>query len=454
MERRPASIPHCPPCSAGTRVVIPLRLLSVEGTLLGLELYSTEEEPMKSMRVTRTLPLLGLAAALLAIPPSHAGEKRYGPGVTDTEIKLGNTMPYSGPASAIGLIGHTIAAYWRKVNDNGGINGRRISFISVDDSYSPPKTVEQIRKLVEQEQVAFIAAPLGTPTNVAVQKYLNARKVPQLFLISAASRWNDPKNYPWSMSLTWGPNYHSEGSLHAQYLQRTHPASKVAVLYQNDDSGKDLLRGLEDGFASEARRAIVARASFEVTDPTVDSQIVALHASGADALVIYSVTPKACAQAIRKAYDLGWRPVRLLFSGCVHREAVLTPAGLDRSTGLLAMIAMKQITEQSMSDPAVKVYLEFMAKYFPDGKPAEGYCIYGYTLAQALEEVLRRAGDDLTRESIMRHAANLRSLALPMFLPGITVNTSPTDYATIQESFINRFDGKDWVPFGDMLSGP
>jgi ABC-type branched-subunit amino acid transport system substrate-binding protein len=324
----------------------------------------------------------------------------------------------------------------------------------VDDGYSPPKTVEQIRKLVEQEQVAFIAAPLGTPTNIAVQKYLNSRKVPQLFLISAASRWNDPKNYPWSMSLTWGPNYHSEGSLHAQYLQRERPGSKVAVLFQNDDSGKDLLRGLEDGFGAEAPRAIVARASFEVTDPTVDSQIVTLHASGADALVIYSVTPKACAQAIRKAFDLGWRPVRLLFSGCIHRDAVLTPAGLDRSTGLLAMIAMKQVTEQTTSEPAVAAYLAFMRKYFPDANPAEGYCIYGYSVAQALEEVLRRAGDDLTRENIMREAANLRSLTLPMFLPGITVNTSPTDYATIQESFIARFDGTNWVPFGEMLSGP
>jgi branched-chain amino acid transport system substrate-binding protein len=382
-----------------------------------------------------------------------SAEKNYGPGVTDTEIKIGNTMAYSGPASALGTIGRTMVAYWKMVNDHGGINGRRINFISLDDGYSPPKTVEQVRRLVEEEQVAFLGGPLGTPTNSAVQKYLNAKKVPQLFLISAASKWDDPKHYPWSMSFAWGPNYRDEGRIHAKYLLQSHPGAKVAVLYQNDDGGKDLLRGLRDGFGEQAGSIIAAEASFEVTDPTIDSQIVALRSSGADALVIYSLTPKACAQAIRKSFDLGWNAVRMLFSGCVNPEAILKPAGLERSTGLTALIAIRAVTSENQTDPANAEYVAFMRKYYPEGRIEEGYNVYAYTLSQALAEVLRRAGDNLTRENIMRQAADLKDLQLPMFWPGIKINTSPSDYATVDQAYMSRFDGTHRSHFGELLHG-
>jgi ABC-type branched-subunit amino acid transport system substrate-binding protein len=406
------------------------------------------------INLRKQLRSMGLLA-LVMTASSALAEKQYGPGVTDTEIKIGNTMPYSGPVSAAGSIGRTIAAYWNKVNDYGGINGRRINFISLDDGYSPPKTVEQVRRLIEQEQVAFLGGPLGSPTNAAIQKYMNAKKVPQLFLISKASKWNDPEHYPWSMSLTWGPSFRGEGRIHAQYLLHTHPGAKVAVLYQNDDAGKELLQGLREGFGDKAGSLIVSEASFEVSDPSVDSQIVTLQGSGADALVIYSVTPKACAQAIRRAFDLGWRPVRLLSSSCPQIETILKPAGLDRSTGLIALLALKQVTaETQQDDPAVAQYVAFMRKYYPEGKLDEFYNIYGYTLAQALEEVLRRAGDDLTRENIMRQAASLKGLQLPMLLSGITVNTSPSDYATIKDGFLSRFDGTRWVMFGERLQAP
>ena len=398
------------------------------------------------------------SCVVVALALAGCGEQevgKYGPGVSDTEIKLGNTMPYSGPASAIGSIGRTISAYFDKVNASGGINGRMVRFISLDDGYNPPKTVEQIRKLVEQEQVAAIVAPLGTPTNVAVRDYLNQRQVPHLFLISAASFWNDPEGYPWSLSMTWGPNYHSEAFLQARYVMETDPDARMAVIYQNDDGGKDLLKGLKDGLGDKVDQMLVAEASYEVTDPTVDSQVISLQASGADTLFIYGITPKACSQTIRKAYNLGWKPKRFLFSGCIHPKSVLEPAGLTASTGLLSLRALKTITDQTQDDPVVAAYLEFMKQYYPDGAVEDGYNIYGYMIAHAIEKVLVEAGDDLTRENIMKQAASLVDVELPMLMSGIRVNTSPTDFATIQEAYLMQFDGAtgEWSMVSELLRG-
>lgn len=400
--------------------------------------------------------VLGLFCAILVGVINGCAQDEtgnYGPGVSDTEIKLGNTMPYSGPASPIGSIGRTIAAFFEKVNAGGGINGRQIRFISLDDGYSPPKTVEQMRKLVEQEEVAAIVAPLGTPTNVAVRDYLNQKQVPQLFLISAASFWNDPQQFPWSMSMTWGPNYRSEGFIEAKYVLDTNPDARIAVIYQNDDGGKDLLGGLKAGLGEKAETMLVAEASYEVTDPTIDSQVISLQASGADTLFIYAITPKACSQTIRKAYNLGWKPTRFLFSGCVHPKAVLEPAGLAASTGLFSLRALKTVSEQTRDDPVVQDYLAFMADYYPDGAPEDGYNIYGYMIAHAIAEVISRSGNNLTRENIMKQAASLTNVELPMLMPGISVNTSQTDYATLQDAYMMKFDGKTWQLIGDLLHG-
>ena len=398
------------------------------------------------------IPLLG---ALLAVTAgcSKDESKLYGPGVSDTEIKLGNTMPYSGPASAIGSVGKTIIAYFRKVNEAGGINGRQIRIISLDDSYSPPKTVEQIRKLVEQEEVAAIVAPLGTPTNIAVQQYLNDKQVPQLFLISAASRWNNPEKFPWSMSMTWGPNYHSEGYIEARYVIENNPDARVAVLYQNDDGGKDLMSGLKAGLGDKVDQVLVAQASYEVTDPTVTSQIISLHGSGADTLFIYGITPKACSQAIRKVHNLGWHPTRFLFSGCAHIDAVLKPAELEASKDLLSLVALKTVSEETRTDPVVIRYLAFMTEYYPEGVPEDLYNIYGYMIAHGIEEVISRAGDNLTRENIMKQAASLKDFELPMLESGVLVNTSPTDFATIQDAYMQKFDGTNWQVMGALLHG-
>jgi ABC-type branched-subunit amino acid transport system substrate-binding protein len=413
---------------------------------------SQPDKQEEKMQRTIFLPLLFLFSTLV-IGCSQEESSRYGPGVSDTEIKLGNTMPYSGPASPIGSIGKTIAAYFDKVNAAGGINGRQVRFISLDDGYSPPKTVEQMRKLVEQEEVAAIVAPLGTPTNIAVRDYLNEKQVPQLFLISAASFWNDPENYPWSMSMTWGPNYHSEGFIEARYVLETNPDARIAVIYQNDDGGKDLLSGLKDGLGDKVNTMLVAEASYEVTDPTIDSQVISLQASGADTFFIYAITPKACSQTIRKAYNLGWHATRFLFSGCVHPKAVLEPAGLAASKGLKSLRALKTVSRETINDPDVRNYLAFMEEYYPEGEPVDGYNIYGYMMAHGIAEVISRAGDDLTRENIMKQAASLRDVGLPMMMPGIVINTSATDYATFQDAYLMEFDGKRWKLISDLLHG-
>ena len=395
----------------------------------------------------KLLVALGMMACVLA--STAVAEKKYDPGATDTEIKVGHTNPYSGPASAYGTIGRAEAAYFKMINEQGGINGRKINFISLDDGYSPPRTVEQVRKLVEEEQVLLLFQSLGTPSNTAIHKYMNARKVPQLFVSTGATKWGDPQNYPWTMG--WQPNYQTEAHLYAKYLLQNKPAAKIAVLYQNDDYGKDYLKGLRDGLGRQADSLIVNAVSYEVTDPTVDSQIVTLHGSGADALFIFA-TPKFAAQAIRKTYDVGWKPMMFLNNVSSSVASVLQPAGLEKSVGLVTALYMKDPTDpQWANDPAMKEWQVMMKKYYPDGNLSDNLNVFGYLAAQTLVQVLKQCGDELTRENVMRQAANLRDLALPMLLPGIKINTSPTDFYPVDQIQLARFDGKRWVLFGEVL---
>jgi branched-chain amino acid transport system substrate-binding protein len=400
------------------------------------------------MRALLVAHLIGAIAAVLAAPA--VAQKKYDPGADDKEIKIGNTNPYSGPASAYGQIGKAIAAYWKMVNDQGGINGRKIDFISYDDSYSPPKTVEMARKLVEQDKVLFLFQTLGTPSNTAIHKYMNTMKVPQLYVATGASKWNDPKNFHWTMG--WQPNYHTEGMIYAKHIMATKPNAKVGILYQNDDYGKDYLKGMEDGFGAQASKYIVAKASYEVSDPTVDSQIVQLQASGADTFFNIT-TPKFAAQAIRKAYDIGWKPVQYLNNVSVSVGSVLTPAGLDKSVGLITAYYLKDDGDPRWAkDAGMQKWREFMAKYMPDANRSDSFNIYGYTVAQTLHEVLKRCGDDLTRENVMRQAASIKDMHLDGLLPGITIGTSASDYAPIEAVYLQRFNGKQWETFGNVMN--
>jgi branched-chain amino acid transport system substrate-binding protein len=353
--------------------------------------------------------------------------------------------------AAVGVRHHrrTEAAYFERLNATGGINGRRINFISLDDGYAPPRTVEQTRRLVEQDEVLALFGSLGTPTNAAIQKYVNAKKVPHLFLSTGASRWGDPQNYPWTMG--WAPNYLLEAHIYARYVLQNHPKARVAVLYQNDDFGKDFLRGFQEGLGEHAASMIVATATYEPTDPTVDSQITTLKASGAD--TFYDIAaPKAAAQAIRKAYDIGWRPLHLLQSNAASIASTLKPAGLDHATGVISSAYYKDPTDpQWANDPAVAAYRAFMAKHYPAGNPDDVYNVWGYSQAQTIEQVLKQCGDDLSRENVMRQAASLKDVQLPMLLPGVRLNTSPTDYYPLKQVQLMRFDGKQWVRFGDVL---
>jgi ABC-type branched-subunit amino acid transport system substrate-binding protein len=389
--------------------------------------------------------LLGLA---LVTSPALA-EKKYGPGASDTEIKIGQTMPYSGPASAYGTIGKAEAAYFQLINDEGGINGRKLKLISLDDGYSPPKAVEQVRRLVEQDEVLLLFQNLGTPSNSAIHKYVNAKKVPHLFLATGATKWGDPKDYPWTIGFN--PSYQIEARIYAKYVLQNRPNAKIGILYQNDDYGKDYLKGFKDGLGDKASKLIVSEVSYEVTDPTVDSQIVTLKGSGADTFVNIT-TPKFAAQAIRKAYDIDWKPLQLLNNVSASVGSVLTPAGLDKSVGLITTAYIKDPTDpQWKNDAGMKNWYTFMKKYYPDGNVADGSNAYGYTAAQLLVQVLKQCGDDLTRENVMKQAASLKDVALPLFLPGIKVNTSPTDYFTFQQLRLAKFDGKEWVLFGDLI---
>ncbi len=396
---------------------------------------------------SRLLLILGLVASVAAL--DALAQKKYGPGVTDTEIKIGNTNPYSGAASAYGTIARSEAAYFKMINDQGGINGRTINFLSLDDAYSPPKTVEQVRRLVEQEEVLLLFQSLGTPSNTAIHKYMNARKVPQLFVATGATKWGDPQNFPWTMG--WQPNYQTEALLYAKYLLQNKPDARIAVLYQNDDYGKDYLKGFHDGLGKQAERMIAREVSYEVTDPTVDSQIVTLQASGADTLFIIA-TPKFAAQAIRKTYDVSWKPLTFVNNVSTSVAAVLEPAGLEKSVGLITALYFKDPTDpQWANDPVMKQWHSWMKQYYPDGNVNDAFNVYGYAVAQTLVQVLKLCGDELTRENVMRQAANLKNFEVPVLLPGVRINTSSSDFYPIEQVQLARFDGKRWVLFGDVL---
>jgi branched-chain amino acid transport system substrate-binding protein len=391
--------------------------------------------------------IVGLTAVLAA--GSASAQKKYDLGATDREIKIGNFVPYSGPASSYAVLGKTIAAYFNKINDDGGINGRRINFISYDDAYSPPKAVEQARKLVESDEVLFLFYTLGTPSNSAIQKYANAKKVPQLFVASGATKWNDPKHFPWTMG--WAPSYQGEGHIFAQYLLEHHPNGKIGILYQNDDYGKDYVKGLTD--ALRGRMPIIAAYPYETSDPTVDSQIVALKASGAD--VFYDVTtPKFASQAIKKVSEIGWKPVHLLNSISRSIGGVIKPVGFDNAQGILTAGYSKDATDPAWADdPDFKRWSDFMDKYYPDGDRSNSSTVVGYSVTETLVQVLKQCGDDLTRENIMKQAANLKDLRVGMLLPGITINTGPNDFAPLKQMQMMRFSGERWQLFGPILTG-
>ena len=389
-----------------------------------------------------------LAIAAVAANPA-AAQKKYDPGANDSEIKVGNIMPYSGPASAYGEIGKTQAAYFRKVNAEGGVNGRKINFISYDDGYSPPKTVEQARKLVESDEVLLIFQSLGTAHNTAIQRYMNAKKVPQLFVATGATKWNDPQHFPWTMG--WQPSYQSEARIYAEYLLKNHAQGKIGVLYQNDDYGKDYLKGLKDGLNGKVR--IVAEVPYEATDPTVDSQVINLKASGAD-IVFNVATPKFAAQAIKKIAELRWNPVHLLNNVSNSVGSVLKPAGFDNAKGVLSTAYLKDPTDPTWKDDlAYKKWSAFMDKYYPDGDKTSTFTVYGYLVAQTLVAVLKQSGDNLTRENVMKQAASLKNLELDMLLPDSRINTGPNDFAPIKQMQMERFNGERWELFGPLMSG-
>ena len=370
-------------------------------------------------------------------------------GVTATEIKIGNTNPYSGPASAYGTIGKVIGAYFKKVNDEGGVNGRKINYITLDDQYSPPKTVEMVRRLVEQDQVAALFQTLGTPPNSAIHKYVNQQKVPHLFVATGATKWNDPQNFPWTMG--YQPNYQTEGRTYAAYVLKNVPDAKVGILYQNDDYGKDYLKGFEDGLGDAAKKLIVMKQSYEVTDPTIDSQIVNLKNSGAN--VFFNITiPKFAVQAIKKSTDIGWKPLHFLNNVSSSLGTVLKPAGVEASRGLITALYMKEITDpQWKNDKGFLEWVAFMKKYYPEGAIDQQENAFGYNVAILMTQVLKQCGNDLSRENIMRQAANVKNFELPLLLPGIKVNTSPTDHAPIEQEQLAKFDGEKWALFGEVL---
>ena len=393
---------------------------------------------------------LALGGPIFAARPARAA-KNYGPGVTDTEIKIGNTGPYSGPASSYSSVPKSEVAYWKMVNDEGGINGRKINFISYDDAYTPPKTVEMVRKLVEQDNVLLVASPLGTPTNSAIWHYMNQKKVPQLFVATGATKWDDPKGHPWTIG--WQPNYQSEGRIYAAYILKEKPAAKIAVLYQDDDFGKDYLKGLTDGLGDKAGSMIKVSATYETTDPTVDSQIVSMNSAGCDVFVNTAI-PKFAAQAIKKAAELQWKPLHIISSIGNSVGATLKPAGLENSKGLISDFYLKDPSDPKWADDAgFKWWVSFMDKYLPGADKSDAGYVAGPSLAAMTAQVLKQCGDELTRENVMKQAASLHDFAVPMLLPGIKANTSPTDFAPTKQVQMGRFDGERWQLFGPLLAG-
>jgi branched-chain amino acid transport system substrate-binding protein len=398
-----------------------------------------------------SLVSMSAAAALIVLATQGAlAQKKYDTGATDTEIKIGNVEAYSGPASAYGVIGKTEDAYFKMINDAGGVNGRKINFISYDDGYSPPKTVEQVRKLIESDEVFLIFNALGTPTQTAVQKYQNTKKVPQLFVATGASKWNDPKDFPWTMGFQ--PSYRVEARIFAKYILKAKPGAKVAVFYQNDDFGKDYVNGLKDVFGDKASSIIVAEESYETTEPSIDSHIVKLKGTGADTLVNIS-TPKFAAQTIKKMAELEWKPMHLMTDVSISIGAVMKPAGLEASEGVLSAGYLKDASDpQWANDEGMKKFMVFVDKYMPGANVADTNLVYGYAAAQTMVQVLKQAGDDLTRENVMKQAASLKDFAPDTALPGIKINTSATDFAPIEQLKMMQFKGGKWELFGDIIS--
>ena len=401
------------------------------------------------MSLSKRFTALLVALALASVAGTGMAAAQTVVGVTATEIKIGNTNPYSGPASAYGTIGKAIGAYFKKVNDEGGVNGRKINYITYDDQYSPPKTVEMVRKLVEQDQVAALFQTLGTPPNSAIHKYMNEKKVPHLFVATGATKWNDPKNFPWTMG--YQPNYQTEGRIYAAYVLKNVSDPKVGILYQNDDYGKDYLKGFEDGLGDAAKKLIVLKQSYEVTDPTIDSQIVNLKNSGAN--VFFNITiPKFAVQAIKKSHDIGWKPLHFLNNVSSSLGTVLKPAGLDASKDLITALYMKEVTDpQWKNDKGFQDWVVWMKKYYPEGAMDDQANGFAYNVAMLMTQVLKQCGNDLSRENIMRQAANVKNFELPLLLPGIKINTSPTDFAPVEQEQLAKFDGERWGLFGEMI---
>jgi len=394
---------------------------------------------------------LALSALLLcfASAPSLA-QKKYDTGVTDTEIKVGNIMPYSGPASAYGIIGKTMSAYFRMINDNGGVNGRKINFISYDDAYSPPKTVEQARKLVESDEVFLIFASLGTAPNAAIQKYMNNMKVPQLFVATGASRWGDPEHFPWTIG--WQPNYRAEGRVYATYILQHYPDAKLGVLYQNDDFGKDYVLGLKDVLRDKYNKMVVSEISYEIAMPTVDSQVVAIKSANPD-IFINIGTPKFAAQAIKKVAELGWHPVHIMTNVSASVGAVLKPAGLENAKGILSAGYQMDVTDPQWDTyPGMKRFRAFMEKYYPEADKSESGPLTAFNTSTALVEVLKRCGDNLTRENVMKIVANM-DFEIDTYIPGIHIKTTATDFYPIEQVQMMRFSGAKWELFGPIIDG-
>ena len=389
--------------------------------------------------------------AIAATSTSALAQKKYDTGASDAEIKIGNIMPYSGPASAYGVIGKTEEAYFKMINDKGGINGRKVNFVTYDDAYSPPKAVEQVRKLVESDEVLAVFNPLGTPSNTAIQKYLNSKKVPQLFVATGATKWNDPKNFPWTIG--WQPSYQSEAQIYAKWLLKEKPDAKIAILYQNDDFGKDYLKGTKDGLGAKAASMIIMEESYEVSEPTVDSHIVKIKTANPDVLVIYA-TPKFGAQTIKKTAELGWKPLQIITNVSASVGSVMQPAGFENAQGVLSAAYAKDAADpQWNSDPGMKKWVEFIDKYVPGADKTDGGYVYGYGAAQTLAKVLEMCGDDLTRANVMKQAASLKDFTPDTLLPGVKLNTSDTDFAPIAQLQMQRFKGQKWELFGEIISG-
>ncbi|TYO66697.1 ABC transporter substrate-binding protein [Bradyrhizobium hipponense] len=394
--------------------------------------------------------VVSVAVALCTAMSSAAlAQKKYDSGASETEIKIGNIMPYSGPASAYAAIGRTEEAYFNMINAEGGINGRKIKFISYDDGYSPPKTVEQARKLVESDEVLLIFGSLGTSTNGAIRKYMNEKKVPQLFVASGASKWNDPKQYPWTMG--WQPSYASEARIYAKYIMKEKPDAKIGVLYQNDDFGKDYLKGLKDGLGAKASMIVLAD-SYETSEPAVDEHIVKLKAAGADVLVSIT-TPKFAAQAIKKAAEINWHPMHIISNVSASVGGVIEPAGLEISQGILSASYTKDGSDpQWNADDGMKKFYSFLAQYDPKANKLDAAVVFGYAAAQTLVKVLQMCGDDLTRENVMKQSAHLKDFEPDTLLPGIKINTAPDNFAPIEQLQMMRFKGKKWELFGEIIS--